>query len=144
MQIVSSTRTAVWRWLAVLALMVAPTIRGDQLVLNDGTVLEGTVLSQGEKYWVKKADGTSQIVPKGDVKKLVTGAAAAGTSTTPGGATAAPSSLGMADFAATKSKAERVEVAMAAVTIWQKFLDSKPPAADVTAGKSELDKWQKM
>src|SRR5437763_1415852 len=102
-----STRGAVWRWVALVLLALCAGARADQLILNDGTTLEGTVLSQGDKYWVKKTDGTSQIVPKTDVKKLVTGAAAAAAST-PGAATAAPS-VGTADFAATKGKADRVE-----------------------------------
>src|SRR5690349_18124017 len=67
-----STRGAVWRWLALVVLAACAGARADQLILNDGTTLEGTVLSQGDKYWVKKTDGTSQIVPKTDVKKLVT------------------------------------------------------------------------
>lgn len=152
----------------VVALMVGLCValalraRADHLILNDGTVIEGTVLSQGEKYWVKKGDGTSQLIPKTDVKTYgkgpapaVTTPGAAGTGTAkPAGVagstgtastpTPVPSAGGTGDFAATKTKADKVEVPMAAVTIWQKFLDTKPSAADAAAAKTEMDKWQKM
>src|SRR5712664_3533546 len=55
--------------LMLLTILPAANLRADQLQMNDGTVLEGTILSQGDKYWVKSADGTSKIVPASDVKK---------------------------------------------------------------------------
>src|SRR5258706_6373756 len=83
----------------------------DQLILNDGTVVEGTILSQGEKYWVKGADGKSKLIPKSDVKKYVTGTpapAATGTPATPSAAPPAPAVTGgSGEFAATKRKAAR-------------------------------------
>jgi S1-C subfamily serine protease len=128
----------------------AASARADQLIMNDGTVLEGTVLTQGDKYWVKGADGKSQIVAAKDVKKYVKGSGAvtpaAGAT---GTATAAPTAsvsaaAGSADFASVKRKADAVETPMAAVTLWQKFTESKPSAADLAAAKAEMDKWQKM
>src|SRR5260221_7804424 len=52
--------------LMLLSILPAANLRADQLLMNDGTVLEGTILSQGDKYWVKGADGKSQIVPATD------------------------------------------------------------------------------
>src|SRR5207244_4091115 len=113
-------------------------VRADQLQMNDGTVLEGTILSQGDKYWVKSADGTSKIVPASDVKKYVKG------SISPAGptATAAPAapSAPVGDLAAVKRKADAVETPMSAVTIWQKFVESKPSGTDLATAKTEMEK----
>src|SRR5205807_10670973 len=109
-------------------------------------VLEGTILSQGERYWVKSPDGTSKIVPDTEVKKYVKGAAAAAVSGTPvvPGAAVAPAASASADLASTKRKADAVETPLAAVTLWQKFIEAKPSPADLATAKAETDKWQKM
>ena len=123
---------------------------GDQLLLNDGSVLEGTILSQGEKYWVKAADGTSQLIAKTDVKKWVKGSGAAIAPKPGAGAAGTPANVapatatGGADFAAAKRRADGVDVPMSAVTAWQKFLETKPATADAASAKVEMDKWQKM
>lgn len=129
--------------LAVLFCMVFATAvaLADRLFLNDGTVLEGTVMKNGDSYWVKTPDGKSQIIPAARVDRVESGnAPAAGSTATPG--TAAPT--GSANFAATKTKAERVTTPMAAVIIWQIFLDGTPDAGDIDKAKAEMDKWQKM
>src|SRR5947209_10199435 len=91
--------------LLLIGLLTPAWARADQLILNDGTVVEGTILSQGEKYWVKGTDGKSKIIQKSDVKKYVTGAAAATPATgTPAAATPGPIG-GSGDFNATKRKA---------------------------------------
>ena len=134
-------------FLLTFVLFTASAARADQLILNDGTILEGTILSQGEKYWVKAADGTSQLIAASDVKKLVKGSGAAipGTKTPTAGTGATPSiPAGGADFGAAKRRADAVEVPMSAVTIWQKFIETKPAAADLAAAKAEMEKWQKM
>src|SRR5437868_554644 len=40
----------------------------DTLTLKDGTVLEGRVIEQTNAYWVKTADGKTQMIPKDRVK----------------------------------------------------------------------------
>ena len=135
-------------WIALFA-WAGQSVRADQLILNDGTVLEGTILSQGEKYWVKSAEGSSQVIPKSDVKKYVKGSGApvvsgkGATPSTPGGATPVTPAVS-ADIAAVKRRAEAVEVPLTAVTIWLKFTESKPAAADLATAKTEMEKWQKL
>jgi S1-C subfamily serine protease len=128
--------------LLLLAILPPASVRADQLQMNDGSVLEGTILSQGDKYWVKSADGTSKIVPASDVKKYVKGSIAPAGPT----ATAAPAapSAPVGDLAAVKRKADAVETPMSAVTLWQKFVESKPAAGDLANAKTEMEKWQKM
>jgi hypothetical protein len=48
-------------------------VLADTLRLKDGTVLEGKVIEQPDRYWIKLADGTSKTVLKKDVLKLERG-----------------------------------------------------------------------
>src|SRR5690348_2278688 len=116
--------------LALLLVLTSSLIAlGDRLVLKDGRVVEGTVIKQGERYWVKSADGTTQYIPLTDVKSLQKGNGAPkpgdATPTTPtpdtGSITGFSSSL-----AATQRKANAVDDPISAVSIWQAFIDSKP------------------
>ena len=140
-------------FVAVVVALALPPAWGDQLILNDGTVLEGTVLTQGDKFWVKKTDGTSQVVPAADVAKHVHGSGAAkpaiggavGTGATPTGTSVPPPTAAeSSDIGAVRRRAEAVEVPMSAVTIWQKYIDSKPVGENLSTAKAEIDKWQKM
>ena len=137
----------------VMLLMISPTpVRADHLIMEDGTIIEGMILTQGEKYWVKKADGTSQVVLVKDVKKLMkgspapAGAAATGTpAATAGTAGSTPSiPTTTADIASVKRRMDAVENPMTAVTGWQKYIESKPSATDLKTAKAEQAKWQKM
>src|SRR5271167_4707860 len=38
------------------------------LTLNDGSVLEGTIIKTSDGYWVKQSDGSTKIVAKEDVQ----------------------------------------------------------------------------
>lgn len=124
------------------------TAVADTLTLNDGTVVEGTVIDQGKSYWVKGSDGKSRMIPKSEVAKLERGGPAparpqvgsSGAASPSGGA----SSSGGADFARTKSKADRVDTPIVAVGLWQTFIDNNPESPDLPAAKEELAKWQKL
>lgn len=164
-----------------VCLVIGHAVRGDYVVLNDGTVLEGTVLKQKDGFWVKSKDGEKRTVPGSDVKstgkgeykgaakaaKPAAGAkpkagikskgggkTGAGTKAKPGskagtgggaaGGAAEKKKVKVGDYATTERRANAVSVAMAAVTIWQEFVDSEPPAADLAKARKELAKWQKL
>ncbi len=118
---------------------------GDRLVLNDGRVIEGTVIKQGERYWVKSTDGTTQYISLTDVKTLEKGNGAPKIGEPP---TAMPGSGSVTGFssslAATQRKANAVDDPISAVSIWQSFIDSKPSANDLKVAKDELARWQKI
>ena len=161
--------------LATVCLLVCTLcVVADTLRLKNGTVLEGRVIEQGDKYWIKLSDGSSRIVPKNEVLAWDKGDAKAkpatpppaaggntpgagagtgagvGTGTSPGGA--APSAnagsgipTGVSGaFQALKGKADKVDQPILALTMWDKFIDSNPSAADLEAAKAELAKWQKL
>ncbi len=115
--------------LAVLVVAFLALIAGaDVVTLKDGTVLEGTVIKTGSGYWIKTTDGKTQTVPLSQVKSVESGSASAGS----------------ADLQATRRRVQTVDSALAAVVIWQKFLDSKPAADDEAAARKELAHWQKL
>lgn len=133
---------------ALVCVMVAPIALADRVKMKDGTVLEGTVLSQPYGYWVKTTDGEIHKVQKDDVASVEKGSApAAGTAprlSTPG-APAAPPRRIAASFSATRARCATVESALAAVTHWQTYVDSaKPGDPDLPAAKQELAKWKKL
>ena len=144
----------------LVCLVVGHAVRGDYVVLKDGTVLEGTVLKKSDGLWVKGKDGEARTVPHDQVKEHGKGAytgtakpatakgTAKGGSTKPDtGATAGPGGgttpkkTKVGDYASTERRANAVNAAMAGVIIWQEFIDSKPPAADLKKAKAELKIW---
>jgi S1-C subfamily serine protease len=138
-------------------------VLADTLRLKDGTVLEGKVIEQPDRYWIKLADGTSKTVLKKDVLNLERGDAkpnkagvtvpggtapagkpASGTPIspgTPGGGSPAGAS---ASFAAVKAKADRVDAPIQAVQMWEAFTATKPSQQDLEAAKSELARWEQL
>src|SRR5690349_12406681 len=48
-------------------------VLADTLRLKDGSVLEGKVIEQPDRYWIKLADGTTKTVLKKDVLSLERG-----------------------------------------------------------------------
>ncbi len=145
----------------------------DTIILKDGSKLEGTVIGKiGREYRIKTADGTVHKIAEVNVKQIIKGNAPGGAApggpapgigkpTSPpkptGGApapspaatpdvpSATPAAKGTsAAFAATKAKADRVEAPIAAVSIWEKFIDTKPGHADLEAANAELVKWQAL
>lgn len=123
---------------ACIVLGLAALLRGDKIQLNDGTTIEGTVVKLGDGYWVKTPDGQTRTIPADQVKSVTKAAGTTEPAKTPGTAG------GSADYAATRRKADAVTDPLAAVALWQKYLDSKPPEKDATLAKAELAKWQKM
>jgi S1-C subfamily serine protease len=124
----------------------------DTLTLKNGKVLEGKVIPQGSGYWIKTADGKTQVIPGEQVASFqrspVAGAPAAPqlSPAKAGSSEAAPSSAGGAiSFALAKSRADKVESPVLAVSIWEKFIESNPASADDLANaKAELSAWQKL
>lgn len=176
------TRASAPRLATVLAIAIAlgavvvstPAARADRVTLNDGTVLDGTVIKQGDNYWVKTKDGQRKVVASVDVKTIQKGsgpavavnpgaapvtAPAAARPTAPGtsvpvvkpkpaGTTDAPGAdAGNAplDYTDTEHRANAVEAPLAAVTLWQAFIDSKPKdKQELASAKEELAKWKKL
>jgi S1-C subfamily serine protease len=121
------------RAIAILFLLLAATsARADTLQLKDGTTLEGKVIPQGDRYWIKPSDGESRMIAKADVTQWTHGDSAESRGAT--GSTA--------DFAATKSKADRLDVPLAAVALWQSFIDENAASPDLAAAKKEKALWQ--
>lgn len=136
---------------AMLCLLASCAIAlADTVVLKDGTSVQGTIIKFGNQYRVKQADGTTKIIPEAEVKQIIKGGtgAAAGSGAAPSAGkppvTSPPTAAGGASFQATKSKADRVEAPIVAVSIWEKFIDSNAKSPDVPAAKLELEKWQKL
>jgi len=139
-------------FLAAIALL-AGMVCADTLVLNDGTKLEGRVVPQGEKYWIKLASGESKIIYKSQVKSWEKSAAGegAGAPTSPprergvtGGAAASSLPAVAMGFNETKVRADRVDAPLAAVGLWQAYIDANPNAAELPQAKTELDKWKQL
>ncbi len=116
-------------------------------------------------YWVKTEAGETRTIPKDSVKSVQKGVrsdspaaarprvgatpprAGAGTPTAP--ATAGTTATGVRKkvpltFDAATARANAVTKPIAAVAIWQEFLDTKPAAAELAAAKAEMAKWQEL
>jgi S1-C subfamily serine protease len=141
--------------LVLLIALVGLTAYADTLTLKDGSTLAGRVVPQGDRYWVKLESGETKLIPKIDVitwnraPAPTPGAAAAGTAApatpTPAvGGSAAPRTAATAGFSETKSKADRVDAPLAAVGMWQAFIDNNAGSADLPAANAELEKWKKL
>jgi hypothetical protein len=140
--------------LCVVVGFLSYRLLADTIRLNDGTIIQGRVIEQGDKYWVKNEEGDTQVIDKSLVKSITKegaasiGASGSGTSsigsTSIGSTPSTPGSTGSSSFAAVKSKASLVDSPIAGVGLWQTFIDSKPSAADLAAAKLELANWQKL
>lgn len=145
-----------------VCLVVGHAVRGDYVVLKDGTVLEGTVLKKRGGLWVKTEDGETRTVPDDQVQESGKGAykgkggTSAGSSKPKAGAKAGakdkaspgggikPKKTRVGDYASTERRANAVTVAMAAVAIWQEYIESEPPAEDLKKAKAEKKKWKAL
>src|SRR5437762_8631157 len=110
---------------AALLMAVATAARADRVTLYDGTVLDGTVIRQGDNYWVKTPDGKRKVIPVADVKSLQKGSVPAApavpktgapTKTEAADGASAPATSTKLDFASTERKANSVDAPLAAVT----------------------------
>src|SRR5947208_2620279 len=87
-----------------LIVSVAP---GDTLTMKDGSKVEGRVIPQGDRYWVKLPDGSTKYIDKSQVASLTKGDSPVAPTAPTAGATTKPSAPGAtASFASVKSKAE--------------------------------------
>ncbi len=115
-------------------LSLSPAIApADRLIMKDGTVYEGHVFPlQGEKYTIRLPAGTSRSVPAADVTAVVTDT------------TLAAAKTPHAEFAAIQKKAEESACPIAAVLLFQRFLETHPTGADADAATKELENWKKL
>src|SRR5690242_17095600 len=118
----------------LLVLSVAALAMGDKVTLKDGTVIEGTAIKSGSGYWIKTSDGKRREVEEADIASIDRG----GGASSPGGGIV-PRASGSIE--ATRARAEQSTTPVAAVTIWQQFIDSKPSPDDLKVAKGELEKW---
>lgn len=128
----------------VLLLITAAVVYADRITLKDGATVDGIVFDQGDKYWVKKPDGTTQTIPKSNVESMTKGNAPAPAAPGKPGAAPAPTATGGAAFTNTQQRAQTATTALAAVTVWQKFIDENPTSPDLATAQSELERWKKM
>ncbi|QOV92154.1 trypsin-like peptidase domain-containing protein [Humisphaera borealis] len=129
-------------------LVLASSVSADRVKLKDGRVIEGTVIPQGSGYWVRSSDGQTYKLTKEEVVSIDKGAAAPAAGTPAAGTT--PASPGAApkiavNFNVTKSRCTVVDSALAAVTLWQQFLDNAPEnSPDLPAAREEHAKWKAL
>src|SRR5436190_19965359 len=143
-----------WKTSALVAMcvvMLTLAAFADTLTLKDGTVLEGKIIEQGSSYWVKTADGKTQMIAKDRVKSWDKGATAAkpvtpptGSPTASGAAKQGNSAAPSSGFGAIKAKADRVEQPILAVQMLEKWIDDNPSSPDLATAKTELGKWEKL
>jgi S1-C subfamily serine protease len=102
-------------------------------------------IKQGDKYWVKTTDGQTRMIDAATVVSV-----GRGTATTPPAAAATGTgvptlpAVGANTFTSAMRKAQSVTNALAAVSIWQKFIDENPKDADLPTAQAELARWQKL
>jgi S1-C subfamily serine protease len=140
---------------AAVILMLAGIVRADTLTLTDGTTLEGRVVPQGDKLWIKLTTGESRILPKSQVTNWLKSAApvsptapkspiaGAGAGAGPDSAATTKGAVNLT-FSMTRSRAERVDAPLAAVALWQSFIDANPAAPELPQAKGELEKWKML
>lgn len=134
--------------LAIVAVgLLSVLVLADTVKLKDGTTIEGRVIDQGDKVWVKLSDGTTRIINKSEIASIVKGDAGsvptAGPATKPTQATAGSAARGTS-FATTKSRAEKQDSPALAVSIWEKWIDANPQSPELATAKQELEKWNKL
>lgn len=128
--------------LLVVALL-AGSVAADQLVLKDGTTLEGSVIPQGTNFWIKLPDGTSRTVQGYEVVKRIPGSGSASNATSSGASgTVTATGGGSSSFEATRRKADASETTAGALALWQSFLAGNPSPAEAEKAHAEQTKWQ--
>ncbi|HEX4054637.1 MAG TPA: trypsin-like peptidase domain-containing protein [Tepidisphaeraceae bacterium] len=124
----------------MLMLIVSAAWAG-KIVMKDGTVLEGTVIKTADGYWVKTSDGTTKTVAAEDVQSVDNGDSDSAASPDAGSVATDDASVA---FRTAQDHASEAESALAAVSIWQKFVDKYPDSSDIPAARQELDRWKKL
>lgn len=116
--------------------ILAAGAAADRVTLKDGTILEGTAIKQSDGYWIKTADGESRQIPNDQIASVEKSRSATGA---PGEAAHASP-----NFAAVQRRANAVDSPMAAVAIWQQYIDSSPNADDLKSAREQLANWKKL
>jgi S1-C subfamily serine protease len=121
--------------LIALIFLGASTAWGSKLVLKDGTVLEGVVIRQQDGYWIKTPDGNTRMLSDDDVASVTMDSPDADGS----------SAQAMSDaFRAARSRALDAQTALAAVSMWQQFIDKFPDSPDLPQAQAELARWKSL
>ena len=125
----------------------------DKVTLEDGEVVYGNVINNGDPVWVKTEEGETRKIPKSQVKSVKQGInapAVAGRKTTArkpsagGTAAAGTPRKKLVTYSSAEARSRSVTTPLAAVAIWQEFIDSKPAADELAQAKVQLDKWQDL
>ncbi len=146
--IVKRSASALLAAFVATVLLAAAGAKADRVILKSGTVLEGTVIKQSSTYWVKTPSGESRQIPESEVASVEPGShgssaasPAAPAATARGAAAAVPAPT----YSFTTAKANSVDSALAAVTLWQKYVDSAAPTdTNLPAGQKELARWKAL
>ena len=123
---------------AILVFTLFAPAWASKLILKDGTTLEGTVIPNGDEYWVKLSDGTTKTVAASEVQQMIADA--------PAGQTA-PGTTDISETGAFRNarlRASSATSALAAVAIWQEFIDKYPDSTNIADAKTELAHWQDL
>jgi tetratricopeptide (TPR) repeat protein len=120
-------------------LMCVQSARADKITLKDGTTLEGTAIPEPSGYWFKGPDGQTRHIAADDITSVQRGPSA--NSSGPGSGEPGHFSGGIA---VVRSRADAADSTLAAISLWQQFIDSHPSADDLKTAQSEMARWKKM
>ncbi len=134
----------VWLFASVLTAAAA----ADRITLKDGSVIEGTAIKRGDGYWIRTPDGSTRTIPNTEIEKFEKGTPPAAPATpeptaAPGAADAAKPKVA-GNLASAKHRADVVEAPMAAVAIWQEYIETKPSPDDLKVATEEMARWKKL
>jgi S1-C subfamily serine protease len=121
--------------LIAVVLLDAAAAAAAQIVLKDGTVLQGVVIRQQDGYWLKTPDGNTRTISADDVASV--------TMDSPDAAAASAADASQ-NFAWARSRADDAATVAAAMAVWQQFIDKYPDSPDVPQAKAELARWKSL
>jgi S1-C subfamily serine protease len=123
----------------VFAASVGVAARGATVTLKDGTVIVGSLSRLDDGYQIKSSDGGVRKVKDGEVASISSDSVMEDSA--PAGLVTAGASP---EFRAAKGRADDVKSALAAVAIWQKFIDDNPGNRDLPMAREEIAHWQSL
>jgi S1-C subfamily serine protease len=126
--------------LIALVFLTVSTALAAKITLKDGTVLEGTAIKTADGYWVKLSDGSTKTVASEDIQSVSNDSDATANPGAPDVGTDGASQA----FRTASNGATEAESSLAAVSIWQQFVDKYPDSPDIATAKQELDRWKKL
>jgi S1-C subfamily serine protease len=103
----------------------------DTITLRDGTVIEGTAIQQGDRYWIRSADGKSRFAAVSEVSSIV-----------PSRPPPATQSDEPATIRAVRYQAAGATCPLAALAVWMKFADGKIDAQDAATAREQIEVWR--